>query len=70
LVLGWYAWFNSRRTTTPSPTDIASFAAAIGGAALVKLFPDRLFGYYCIGLAAGFFACVGVVAAGVIDPRA
>jgi hypothetical protein len=69
LVIGWYAWFNVRRTTSPSITDIASFAGAIGGAAVIKLFPDLLFGYYCIGLAVGFFACVTVVGLHLIDPK-
>lgn len=63
-VAGWYAWYNVRRTDKPNIADIASFAGVIGGAALTKLFPDRLFGYYCIGLAIGFFTCAGVVKAG------
>src|SRR5205823_12884958 len=53
-----------RRSVTPTITDIRSFLDAVRGAALIKLFLDRLFGYYGIGLAAGFFLCVAVVGAG------
>jgi hypothetical protein len=63
-VLGWYAWFNLRREQNHVMRDIATFAGIIGGASLTKLFPDRLFGYYCIGLAVGFFVCVAVMGRG------
>lgn len=63
-VLGWYAWFNLRREETHAIRDIATFSGIIGAASLTKLFPDRLFGYYCIGLAIGFFACVACMGRG------
>jgi hypothetical protein len=67
-VMGWYAWLNVRRTEKPDMTEIVAFAGAIGGAALVKLFPDRLFGYYSIGLAAGFFLCLLAIGRGWLKP--
>jgi hypothetical protein len=56
--LGWYAWYTLRQEKTHTAAHIAIFTGIIGAASLTKLFPDRLFGYYCIGLALGFFACV------------
>ena len=45
------------RSDTISISDIAAFIAAIGGAAVLTLFPagTALFGYYGVGLAGGFF---------------
>ena len=36
-------------------SNIASVVGAVGGAAITGLFKGSLFGWYCIGLAAGFF---------------
>jgi hypothetical protein len=66
-VLGWYAWFTTRQTVSHALRDIATFLGMIGAASLTKLFPDRLFGYYCIGLAVGFFACVVAIGSGKLD---
>jgi hypothetical protein len=60
-ILGWclcWIFFREKGTTLK---DLALIVATLGGAALTKLFPDRLFGYYCVGAGAGFFAAFIVV---------
>ncbi len=56
-VMGWNLYFVNRYRTAVSLTDLASIAAAVGGAAVLALFPTKsdLFGAYGLGLAAGFF---------------
>jgi len=61
LVIGWIAYRILRLTAgTTALSDIAAIIAAVGGAAVITLFrSDVLFGWYCIGLALGFFAYLG-----------
>jgi hypothetical protein len=57
-VIGWFTYFvNRHRTDEISIADVATIVGALGGAAVLALFPARstLFGAYGLGLAAGFF---------------
>jgi hypothetical protein len=56
-VIGWISYRTLRRTKESKIGDIASVIAAVGGAAVVALFPagTDAFGIYGIGLAGGFF---------------
>lgn len=65
-VVGWYVYYINRwRKDDVQLSDIVTLLGAIGGAAVLALFPAKsdLFGAYGIGLASGFFAyfCVLVV---------
>ncbi|HEV2816409.1 MAG TPA: hypothetical protein VGW40_04200 [Allosphingosinicella sp.] len=58
LILGWFLYFINRyRTGDVQFSDLATVIGAIGGAAVLNLFPvaGDLFGPYGIGLAIGFF---------------
>ncbi len=58
LILGWFVYYLNRyRTGDVQFSDIATVLAAVGGAAVINLFPagSDLFGAYGIGLAVGFF---------------
>ena len=58
LILGWFLYFINRyRTGDVQFSDIATVIGAVGGAAVLSLFPagTELFGAYGIGLAVGFF---------------
>jgi hypothetical protein len=57
-VLGWYLFFLNRyRTGEVGLEDLVTVVGALGGAAILALFPAKsdLFGAYGIGLAIGFF---------------
>jgi hypothetical protein len=57
-VIGWYLYFINRyRKADVQIGDLTTVIAAIGGAAVLKMFGDdaNLFGAYGIGIAAGFF---------------
>ena len=57
-VIGWYLFFLNRyRAGEVVLADLVTVIGALGGAAVLALFPSRsdLFGAYGIGLAAGFF---------------
>jgi O-antigen/teichoic acid export membrane protein len=58
VVIGWVTYRTLRRTTeSVKISDLASVIGAVGGAAVTALFDtDQLFGWYAVGLAAGFFA--------------
>jgi len=58
LVMGWVTSSCLRRAARNVLTDITTVFGAVGGAAVIKLFPLESggFGAYCIGLAIGFFA--------------
>jgi hypothetical protein len=59
LILGWFLYFINRyRTGDIQFSDITTVLGAIGGAAVLSLFPQAtdLFGAYGIGLAVGFFS--------------
>lgn len=58
LIIGWYVYYINRyRKGDVQLGDITTLIAAIGGAAVLALFPEKtdLFGFYGIGLAVGFF---------------
>jgi hypothetical protein len=57
-VIGWFAYFINRYRKDVVIGDLATVIAAVGGAAILALFPAKtdLFGFYGIGLAVGFFA--------------
>lgn len=57
LLIGWYAYFINRWRKDVVIGDLATVVGAVGGAAILKLFPggSELFGYYGVGLAIGFF---------------
>ena len=57
-VVGWYVYYINRwRKDDVQLSDIVTLIGAIGGAAVLALFPEKtdLFGAYGIGLASGFF---------------
>ena len=57
-LIGWYVYYINRyRKGDVQVSDIVTLIGAIGGAAVLALFPAKsdLFGAYGIGLAAGFF---------------
>jgi len=57
-VIGWYVYYINRwRKDDVQLSDIVTLIGAVGGAAVLALFPAKsdLFGAYGIGLAAGFF---------------
>ena len=68
-LIGWYVYYvNRHRTDNVQLSDIVTLIGAIGGAAVLAIFPAKsdLFGAYGIGLAGGFFGyflvmvvCVG-----------
>jgi hypothetical protein len=62
LVIGWVTYRTLRRSTEQAAiSDIASVIAAVGGGAVTALFDDsELFGWYAVGLAAGFFVYLAV----------
>jgi hypothetical protein len=57
-VVGWIAYRTVRRTTDRvKVSDLATVVGAVGGGAVTTVFGNpALFGWYSIGLAAGFFA--------------
>jgi hypothetical protein len=57
-VIGWFTYFVNRYRAEIKLADVASILGAIGGAAVLKLFPSgtTLFAAYGVGLAVGFFA--------------
>jgi uncharacterized membrane protein YeaQ/YmgE (transglycosylase-associated protein family) len=58
-IIGWYVYYiNRNRTDKVQMNDILTLVGAIGGAAVLSIFPAKseLFGAYGIGLFAGFFA--------------
>ena len=70
LVVGWVTYRTMRRTKTTGLGDIATVIGAVGGTAVVSLFPQETgaFSSYCIGLAVGFFGYL--IVAMNIDRRA
>ncbi len=57
LVVGWVTYRTLRRATEKvAISDVATVIGAVGGAAVTTTFAGpELFGWYSIGLAAGFF---------------
>lgn len=58
LVMGWICYRTLRRSREAvAVSDIATVVGAVGGAGVTGLFEDGdTFGWYAIGLAAGFFS--------------
>lgn len=62
-VIGWITYYTMRKNTQPRVlSDITVIIAALAGPAILAVFPaptaankQTMFGYYGIGLAAGFF---------------
>ena len=57
-LVGWYVYYVSRhRTDQVTISDLGALVGAIGGAAILAIFPAKsdLFGAYGIGLFVGFF---------------
>lgn len=57
-LVGWFVYYvNRHRTDAVTLGDVSTLIGAIGGAAVLTLFPAKtdLFGAYGIGLAVGFF---------------
>jgi len=74
FIIGWYVYYVNRyRKGDVQFSDITTLVGAIGGGALLKLFDPsndpkaalspELFGWYGLGLAAGFFAYFFVLVA-------
>jgi hypothetical protein len=57
LVVGWNLYFLNRYRKDVALADLGTLIAAIGGGAVLALFPAKtdLFGAYGVGLAVGFF---------------
>jgi len=64
FVVGWITYRTIRRTKSTGLSDIATVIGAIGGAAVIKLFPadSAAFGCYGLGLAVGFLGYLVVSA--------
>src|SRR5262249_54992655 len=62
-VVGWVTYFTMRYSQAHALSDIAVVIGAVGGAAVLALFPaqSELFAAYGIGLAVGFFAYVAIL---------
>jgi hypothetical protein len=56
-VIGWFTYFVNRYRTEVTLADVGTILGALGGAAVLALFPPEtaLFTSYGIGLAVGFF---------------
>src|SRR5690348_8602907 len=56
-VIGWFTYFVNRYRAQVTLADVATVIGALGGAAVLALFPagSQLFSAYGIGLAVGFF---------------
>ena len=57
-IVGWYLYYiNRHRTDQVKLQDLITIVGALGGAAILAIFPARtaLFGAYGVGLAGGFF---------------
>jgi hypothetical protein len=57
VVIGWVTYYTLAHSRSHGPQDIAAVIGAVGGAAVLALFPAQssLFSGYSIGLAVGFF---------------
>lgn len=58
LVIGWFTYFVNRYRSEVVLGDVATIIGAVGGGAVLALFPQgtAMFGFYGVGLAVGFFA--------------
>jgi len=67
-VIGWFTYYTMRYSTTHALSDVATIIGALGGAAVLAIFPKQsgLFGFYAIGLAMGFFVYVAILVIGTL----
>ncbi|GAA3237767.1 hypothetical protein [Actinocorallia longicatena] len=63
MVIGWFTYFVNRYRQTVGLADVATIIGALGGGAILTLFPEEseLFAAYGIGLALGFFGYFGLL---------
>jgi len=56
-VIGWFTYVVNRYRAEVKLADVATIVGALGGGAVLALFPEQstLFAAYGLGLAAGFF---------------
>ena len=61
MLIGWVTGSILRRAKRDGLSDISTVIGAVGGAAIIGLFPkeDGAFGIYAIGLAIGFWWYIG-----------
>lgn len=71
-VIGWNTYFVNRHRSEVKIADLLSIIGALGGAAILALFPEQtpMFAAYGIGLAAGFFGYFILLVAFVLKNRA
>ena len=71
LVIGWFVYFLNRYRKEVSLADLTTVIGALGGAAILALFPAKtdLFGAYGVGLGAGFFGYFLIVVVLVIASK-
>jgi uncharacterized membrane protein YeaQ/YmgE (transglycosylase-associated protein family) len=65
FLIGWFVYYINRHRSSPVRfSDIAGLVGAVGGGAVLALFPagTDLFGAYGIGLFLGFFGYLAVLA--------
>lgn len=68
VVVGWITYRTLVRGKTAQISDLATVIGAVGGGAVTTVFKDTfLFGLYCVGLGAGFFAYLAIF--GIINGR-
>src|SRR5260370_31575561 len=62
-VVGLVTFYTMRYSSNHALSDIATVIGAIGGAAVLGLFPAQssLFGFYGVGLGLGFFVYIIIV---------
>jgi hypothetical protein len=70
-VIGWVTYFTMRYSSKHAISDIATVVGAIGGAAVLALFPAQssLFAAYGIGLGVGFFAYVFILIVATVSTK-
>lgn len=68
VVIGWFLYFTNRYRPTVQLSDVGKLIGAVGGGAVLALFPagSDMFAAYGIGLAAGFLAYFLILVAFVL----
>src|SRR6266849_2391692 len=70
-VIGWVTYYTLRYSKSHALSDVATVIGAVGGGAVVALFPaqSNLFGFYGIGLSVGFFLYVLILLVAIIKKK-